>query len=132
MIIRQVLSRVFLTTACTAVIAMLAACASPGGASRSAASDSSGTSSTATSGSSGGYTAPLGLGNAQSECDAGRVQSMIGTTLSASTQQQAVQSSGSKKARVLKPGEVMTMEYDPTRINLIVDQQNKLTALRCG
>ena len=71
-------------------------------------------------------------GGAQVGCDAQPVQNMIGKTLTNETTEQARTGSHSAKVRVLKPGQVMTMEYDPTRINLITDKNNALTALRCG
>ncbi|HTK01156.1 MAG TPA: I78 family peptidase inhibitor [Bordetella sp.] len=77
----------------------------------------------------GGYGSPFSGGKG---CDAQPVQNMIGTKLSSSVENQIKQASSSSKTRVLKPGEVMTMEYDPQRINLILDQQGALTALRCG
>jgi hypothetical protein len=76
-----------------------------------------------------GYGAPL-FGSRG--CDAQPVQKMIGTRLTSSVENQIKQESSSTRIRVLKPGEVMTMEYDPQRINLILDQQGALTALRCG
>jgi hypothetical protein len=57
---------------------------------------------------------------------------MIGTKLTDDVAEQARKASASSRIRVLKPGEVMTMEYDPTRLNLILDKQGALTALRCG
>ncbi|AOB30917.1 hypothetical protein AKI39_09780 [Bordetella sp. H567] len=77
----------------------------------------------------GGYTPSYA---ASRGCDAQPVQNMIGTKLTSSVESQIKQASSSSKTRVLKPGEVMTMEYDPQRINLILDQQGALTALRCG
>jgi hypothetical protein len=100
----------------------------------SGASDSggyAGSSSSTDSGSAsgGGYGSPF---SADKGCDAQPVQNMIGTKLTSSVESQIKQTSSSSKTRVLKPGEVMTMEYDPQRINLILDQQGALTALRCG
>lgn len=80
-------------------------------------------------GGGGGYTPSFSSGQ---DCDAQPVQKLIGTKLTPSVEDQIRQASTSSKTRVLKPGEVMTMEYDPKRINLILDQQGALTALRCG
>jgi hypothetical protein len=84
----------------------------------------------ATGGSYGGTYSPM-FSDGKS-CDAQPVQKMIGTKLTGSVEDQIKQASSSSKTRVLKPGEVMTMEYDPHRINLILDGQGALTALRCG
>jgi len=40
--------------------------------------------------------------------------------------------SGSASARTLKPSQMITMEYDPTRLNVLVDEKNQITAVRCG
>ncbi|OWT76813.1 hypothetical protein CEY04_12380 [Achromobacter sp. HZ28] len=90
------------------------------------------------SSSGGSYSSPTGgyggsaMGGGGSTCDAQSVQNMIGKTLTNETTEQARTGSHSAKVRVLKPGQVMTMEYDPSRINLITDKNNALTALRCG
>jgi len=89
-------------------------------------------------GSGSSYGSPTGayggsaMGAGGSTCDAQSVQNMIGKTLTNETTEQARTGSHSAKVRVLKPGQVMTMEYDPSRINLITDKNNALTALRCG
>jgi hypothetical protein len=125
------------------LIAGLSACTTPGQRTSTPDADSttsSTTSGTAPSGSTdsgsyggtygGGYTAPFSDGGQM--CDAQSVQNLIGTQLTSSVENQIKEKSSSSKTRVLKPGEVMTMEYDPRRINLILDQQGALTALRCG
>ncbi|WP_233234863.1 I78 family peptidase inhibitor [Bordetella sp. LUAb4] len=89
-------------------------------------------------GGSGGYASPTGgyggsaMSSGGASCDAQSVQNLIGKTLTNETTEQARTGSHSAKVRVLKPGQVMTMEYDPSRINLITDKNNALTALRCG
>ena len=39
---------------------------------------------------------------------------------------------GSSTARILRPGQLVTMEYNATRLNLIVDDKDVMTAIRCG
>lgn len=39
---------------------------------------------------------------------------------------------GARTARVLKPGQMVTMEYLPGRLNIDVDERNVITNLRCG
>ncbi|MCZ8441877.1 I78 family peptidase inhibitor [Achromobacter xylosoxidans] len=34
--------------------------------------------------------------------------------------------------RILRPGQLVTMEYNDTRLNLIVDDKDVMTAIRCG
>lgn len=126
------------------LIASLAACTNTGRQVSSTDADGTLSSSTPSSagdstGSAGGSGYGGGYGGSYTGafssgpgCDAQPVQNMIGTKLTSSVESQIRQASSSSKTRVLKPGEVMTMEYDPQRINLILDQQGALTALRCG
>ncbi|MYZ45850.1 I78 family peptidase inhibitor [Schauerella aestuarii] len=66
------------------------------------------------------------------ECNSGPVQKAIGTAMSQSVLDQLRSQSGSGSARVLKPGEMITMEYNPSRLNVLVDAQGAITAVRCG
>ncbi|ARP94436.1 I78 family peptidase inhibitor [Bordetella genomosp. 13] len=65
-------------------------------------------------------------------CDSQRVQNMLGQTYSEAVAQSARNGSGSKSVRVLKPGQVMTMEYDEARLNIILNGSGAIEALRCG
>ncbi|ALM83354.1 I78 family peptidase inhibitor [Bordetella sp. N] len=106
--------------------------ADSGSSSGSYSGGSSGGSGSYSGGSSaGGYGGGSAFGSG-TNCDAQPVQSLLGKTLTNDTTEQARTGSHSAKVRILKPGQVMTMEYDPTRINLITDKNNALTALRCG
>jgi hypothetical protein len=132
------------------MLAGLTACASTGristapeaadtsGTSTDSSASSSGSDSGGTSGSSGGssYDASAGDSSAftsgQPMCDAQPVQKLIGTKLTPAVTEQAQKDSTSNRTRILRPGEVMTMEYNPNRLNLILDKQDALIALRCG
>ena len=39
---------------------------------------------------------------------------------------------GSERVRVIKPGMAVTMDYREDRLNLDVDADNRVTAVRCG
>jgi len=66
------------------------------------------------------------------ECNSGAVQKGIGTAISQSVLDQLRTQSGSGSARVLKPGEMITMEYNPSRLNVLIDAQGAITDVRCG
>jgi hypothetical protein len=123
------------TTSSTSSSSMDSSSGATGGGSYGGSGGSSGGSSGSSydgssyGGGGGGYSPSFSSGQ---DCDAQPVQNLIGTKLTSSVEAQIRQASTSSKTRVLKPGEVMTMEYDPKRINLILDQQGALTALRCG
>lgn len=67
-----------------------------------------------------------------SDCDSDGVQNMLGQPYSDSVGETVRQRSGSRVIRLLRPGQVMTMEYDPSRINIILDAKGAIQALRCG
>jgi hypothetical protein len=65
-------------------------------------------------------------------CDATPVLSLVGKTLTPGLVEQARTQSHSGMTRVLRPGEVMTMEYNPARLNLIVGKDDRLITIHCG
>jgi len=65
-------------------------------------------------------------------CDAQPVQDLIGKKFSDSVGNDAQSRSHSSQSRVLRPGQVMTMEYNPARLNIILDGGDAISALRCG
>lgn len=65
-------------------------------------------------------------------CDAGKAQSAVGQTASQDVVDKAVSDSGSSTARVIKPGQAVTMDFREDRLNIEVDAGNVVTAVRCG
>ncbi|ANY16433.1 I78 family peptidase inhibitor [Bordetella pseudohinzii] len=65
-------------------------------------------------------------------CDAQPAQNLVGQAFSESVGADVRGRTGSDSVRVLKPGQVMTLEYNPARVNVIVDGQGKISAIRCG
>ena len=66
------------------------------------------------------------------QCDAGKAQSAVGKTASQDVVDKAVSDSGSSTARVIKPGQAVTMDFREDRLNIEVDAGNVVTAVRCG
>ncbi|CAB3690500.1 I78 family peptidase inhibitor [Achromobacter piechaudii] len=128
------------------LIASLTACANTGtsssGASAASSSSSASSSSGATSTSGGSSVGGSSYGGSTSgsampgygskTCDAAALQSQIGQKATTSTVEELRTRSGSTTARVLRPGQLVTMEYNATRLNLIVDDKDVMTAIRCG
>jgi hypothetical protein len=98
----------------------LAGCAAPGDSSSSDAS------------SSGADTALSTSSGPASTCDADPVQSLLGKQPTSALVEGARSRSHSSTARVLKPDQPVTMEYDPSRLNLIVNEKNILSSIHCG
>ena len=120
-------SRLTTLLAPLALAALLGGCAAP--AADGSTTGASRTSNTSDSGTA--YT-PMPSGSASADCNTDSVQNLLGQTYSGSVGEAARQRSGSRVIRLLKPGEVMTMEYDPSRINIILDDKGAIQALRCG
>lgn len=55
-----------------------------------------------------------------------------GQTASQSQVERLVKQAGAAKARVLAPDRMYTTDYAPTRLNIRVDEQNKITSVYCG
>lgn len=65
-------------------------------------------------------------------CDDSQAQWAIGKKVTDSDVEQARKDSGAETARTLKPGQMVTMEFNGNRLNLEVDQAGLVTSIRCG
>ena len=98
-------------------IAALAGCAGHGQAPGGAGSSSAGAS------------APL---PEVARCNAQPAQSAVGQNSTASVVEAARVQSGAQMARVLRPGQMITKEFNAQRLNLQVDAQGRVLAVNCG
>lgn len=65
-------------------------------------------------------------------CGASRLRSFVGQTLDAAAQARAATTSGARVVRVIRPGQAVTMDYSIDRLNIEVDEQDKVMSVRCG
>lgn len=65
-------------------------------------------------------------------CDDKAAQSLVGQVATPAIAEQARAAAGANGVRVLKPGQMVTMEYRAGRLNLDVDANNVITGVRCG
>ena len=65
-------------------------------------------------------------------CQAEPARAVIGQVATASVVEEARQRAGAHSARVLRPGQAVTLEFDATRLNLEVDASSRVVAVRCG
>lgn len=65
-------------------------------------------------------------------CDATPVQNTLGRTYSERVVADAHSRSGARTLRVLQPGQVMTLEYNPARLTIVVDDSGNISSARCG
>lgn len=80
----------------------------------------------------GGHAAPSAPANNDGRCEASGADFSIGKQGSAQLLEQARTSSGSQSARILKPSDVVTLEYRSDRLNLNVDDKGMVTRVNCG
>lgn len=85
-----------------------------------------------TGGDSGGGQVPEAPAGNDGRCQASGADFAVGKLGSAELLEQARKASGSQMARILKPHDVVTLEYRSERLNLNVDEQGRVTRVNCG
>ena len=65
-------------------------------------------------------------------CDADAANGAIGKTATTEVIDEARIAAGAAVARTLAPDQVVTMEFRGDRLNLMVDEANVVTGVRCG
>ncbi|MGO1394308.1 MAG: I78 family peptidase inhibitor [Halomonas sp.] len=77
--------------------------------------------------------APNGSSGEQAaSCDLDAIQSAIGEPFDEANVAQLQSDSGARQVRVLRPGDMATMDHRPDRLNIHLDDQDGIEALRCG
>lgn len=66
------------------------------------------------------------------DCNAEPAQKLVGKQASDGLLDEARRLSGAETARYLRPGQIVTMEYNSERVNLRLDAQDKVEAVTCG
>jgi len=66
------------------------------------------------------------------ECDASQVQGLVGQPFDEAKAEQARTDAGASQVRILKPGQMVTMEFDGKRLNIEIDAEGRIIAVRCG
>ena len=65
-------------------------------------------------------------------CNAAPAQAFIGQAGTATVTEKARVASGAAMARVLRPHQPATLEFNPERLNLLVDDKGRITAAACN
>ncbi|MBT2773846.1 hypothetical protein J7J47_16610 [Halomonas sp. ISL-60] len=77
--------------------------------------------------------APNGSSDEQAaSCDLDAIQYAIGEPFNEASFSQLKSASGVQQVRVLRPGDMATMDHRPDRLNIHLDDQDGIEALRCG
>lgn len=69
---------------------------------------------------------------APGKCDAAAAQFAVGRTIDAKLAEEVRVKSGAQRVRVVRPGQMVTMEFDAMRLTLDVDANGRLNSARCG
>lgn len=75
---------------------------------------------------------PVYPGPQPARCDAAEASWAIGERASAPVIDRATYDSGARTARVIKPGDIVTQEYNPDRLSIYTDGSGRIRDLRCG
>ncbi len=65
-------------------------------------------------------------------CNADAAQFAVGKLLDAALTEQARTRSGAQRVRVVRPGQMMTMDFDEQRLTLQLDAFDRVATARCG
>ena len=66
------------------------------------------------------------------KCSTAKLGNMVGQPASASLIARAKHRSGASMVRALHPGQIVTMEYRDGRLNVNVDERNRVKSFTCG
>jgi hypothetical protein len=66
------------------------------------------------------------------ECDAQAAQVPPGRPYTAQVGEQAKAASRAERMRVLRPGDMVTMEFDARRLSIDLDAEGRVVRVRCG
>lgn len=65
-------------------------------------------------------------------CNAAGAQSLLGQVATAEIVEQARQQAGARTARVLSPGDMVTLEYNSQRLNIDITEAEVIERIACG
>jgi hypothetical protein len=66
------------------------------------------------------------------QCDAEQARWAIGQAATSEVVERIRVETRSQTARVVRPGQVVTMEYSAVRVNIHVNERNAITGVTCG
>jgi hypothetical protein len=71
-------------------------------------------------------------GDTGGSCNARPAQGLVGRPASSEVGQEAQRLTGARTMRWLRPGDMVTMEFSPGRLNIHLDAQNRVSRIVCG
>lgn len=76
-------------------------------------------------------TSTMGAPGAAS-CRAASAEAVLGRQLDDMVLAEALRAAGGLRTRVIPPGGVVTMDHDPMRLNIELDDAGRIRRMRCG
>ena len=67
-----------------------------------------------------------------SPCGEDKAGSFIGAIATPATRKVIQSAAGHRQIRWIAPGQAITLDFDQARLNVILDENNKIAAMRCG
>ncbi|WP_082524799.1 I78 family peptidase inhibitor [Pseudorhodoferax sp. Leaf274] len=80
----------------------------------------------------GGPAGAPGTSATPATCDAAAAQFAIGQSFGPALERDVRARSGASIVRWLSPGQAVTMEFNPARLNLTLDGRSRITKVACG
>ena len=77
-------------------------------------------------------TTPTEQPPAPGACRAEAGAALVGRAATAELGAEALRLTGARRLRWIRPGDVVTMDYSPQRLNLHLDTQDRVERLACG
>lgn len=68
----------------------------------------------------------------QGQCNAAGASGLVGQPASQALAAEAQRLTGGNGIRWIQPGQAVTMDYRPDRINIELDSRNRVTRITCG
>jgi len=65
-------------------------------------------------------------------CGASHVADLVGRTRSDELVAEVARRSGARRVRWIRPGDVVTMDYSPERLNVHLDDRDRIQRFACG
>ncbi len=75
---------------------------------------------------------PPEQGVGESGCNAAAAQDLVGRQRSEALEAEALRLTGARAVRWIRPGDAVTMDFRPDRLNIEVDEQGRVSTFRCG
>jgi hypothetical protein len=66
------------------------------------------------------------------QCHADGARFTLGQAVTPQLAEQARERSGARRVRVIRPGDMVTLEFDPGRLNIELDAAGRVRQVRCG